>query len=131
MEQNFTITNIKSSVKINPPVDLTYINQRCKDLGASCNKYGNLVSIKYKNWSFVLFKHCDFKPNPSNHLNVTSCKTVNDTIQAVDDFFDLIERPNANKDFCIDNYSVTSTIGHKIDLESFYLSNRKLLITCV
>ena len=123
MTYSFTITNVKSSIKLRPPVEFDFVTHRCRESNAYCKRYGNLLSIKHKKKSFVLFKSCDFSPNSGQHLNITSCRNTDETLQAIEDFYHLIGRPSIFTNYRVDNYSCTSEIGHRIDLESFYLSN--------
>ena len=128
MTYSFTITNIKSSVKLKPSIEFDFVAQRCHELGASCKIFRNLLSIHYKKKSFVLFKGCKHVPNSGQHLNITGCRSTNKTLQAVEDFNHLIGRPTGSVDYRIDNYSCTSQIDHRIDLESFYMSNSNLRV---
>ena len=128
MTYSFTITNIKSSVKLRPPVEFDFVAQRCLELGASCKRFRNLLSIRYKKTSFVLFKSCKNVPNSGQHLNITGCRSIDKTLQAIEEFNYLIERPFAIVNYRIDNYSCTSQIGHRIDLEAFYMSNSNLRV---
>ena len=128
MTYSFTITNIKSSIKLKPPVDFDFVTQRCDDLGASCKRFRNLLSIKYKKTSFVLFKSCKNTPNSGQHLNISGCRSTDETLQAIEDFNYLIERPFGSVDYRIENYSCTSQISHRIDLEAFYMSNSNLRV---
>ena len=128
MTYSFTVTNIKSSVKLRPPTDFDFVVQKCIDLGATCKRFRNLLSIKYKKTSFVLFKSSKHSPNSGQHLNISGCRTTDHTLQAIEDFNCLIERPSASVNYEIDNYSCTSKIGHRIDLEAFYISNSNLRV---
>ena len=124
MKTNFIITNVKSSVKLKPAVNLAFVTEKCAQVGAYCKLYGNLVSIKHKNISFVLFKSCNnLKLNKGQHLNITSCRTVESVIDAVEIFLQLLDNTTRVTNFQIDNYSCTSRIGQKFDLEKIYLLN--------
>ena len=86
MTYSFTISNVKSSVKLRPPVDFDFVTQRCRELGASCKRFRNLLSIAYKKTSFVLFKSSKRSPNSGQHLNITGCRNTDKTLQAIEDF---------------------------------------------
>ena len=124
----FTISNVKSSVKLRPPVDFDFVTQRCRELGASCKRFRNLLSIDYKKTSFVLFKSSKRSPNSGQHLNITGCRNTDKTVQAIEDFNYLIERPFGSVNYRIDSYTCTAQIGYRIDLEAFYMSNSNLRV---
>ena len=118
------VTNIKSSIKLKPAVELDFVAEKCFEIGAYCKRHGNLLSIKHKNISFVLFKAC-YKPNHrGQHLNITSVKDFKSVIDAIVTFLHLVKNITKVSYFRIDNISCTSRISKKLDLEKIYLSNK-------
>ena len=124
MTYDFDIHNIKVSFKLSPSVTLEDVNNRCVLLKIPCKIVGNLASLRFRKHSFILFKRCQIRSKEDeNHINIANCKNEDDILSAINDFYDLIGRSAVLTKYTIDNYSCTSALGKRIDLESFYVNN--------
>ena len=127
---DFEVTNIKASVKLPNPVDLNFVVDRCSELskittGIYCSKKtNNILTIRYNNTTFVLFKRS--LHNNNQHCNITKCKTEADILKALQDLLYLINQPLIFLNYNIDNYSCFANINHFIDIESLYLKELDL-----
>ena len=127
---NFEVTNIKASVKLPNPADLNFVVDRCLDLsktttGIYCNKKtNNILTIRYNNSTFVLFKRS--LHNSNQHCNITKCKTEADILRAIQDLLYLVNQPSIFLNYSIDNYSCFAKVNHFIDIESLYLKELDL-----
>ena len=127
---DFEVTNIKASVKLPNPVDLNFVVDRCLDLsknttGIYCSKKtNNIVTIRYNNSTFILFKRSS--RNNNQHCNITKCKTEADISRAVQDLLYLVNQSPIFLNYTTDNYSCFAKINHFIDIESLYLKELDL-----
>lgn len=132
MDYSLNVVNIKASVKLPNPVDLVFVANRCLEIGKNttdiyCSKKtNNILSIRYKKHTFVLFKRSSV--NNSQHCNITKCKTEQDITNAIQDLLYLVQEPPTFLDYSIDNYSCLARIKGSIDIESIYL--KELDLTC-
>ena len=94
MDYSLNVVNIKASVKLPNPVDLVFVANRCLEIGKNttdiyCSKKtNNILSIRYKKHTFVLFKRSSV--NNSQHCNITKCKTEQDITNAIQDLLYLV-----------------------------------------
>ena len=142
---DFSVTNIKVSVKLPKAVSLDFVVDRCSKIEnpVYCQKAtNNIVTFKYNNFTFVLFKSsskrlADGSVKPQ-HCNITKCRTSDDILSAIQDLLFIVQQPPMLINYKIDNYSCLAKIHHKrclakihhiIDIESLFLKEVELLCT--
>ena len=127
---DFAVTNIKASIKLPQEVSLDFAIERCRELGQNNNLYyrrkkANILTIRYNNSTFVLFKRGTRKTEdgnfPQQHCNVTRCRTLEELSTAIADLFYLLKLSPTFSDYTIDNFSCLADIHRTIDLESLFL----------
>ena len=135
----FSVTNIKVSVKLPKAVSLDFVVDRCLKLRNSTDLYckrntKNIATIRYHNFSYVLFKSCQKKledgSTKPNHCNITKCRTQEDILMAIQDLLHLVGQPPTFVDYTIDNYSCLANIPNStIDIRKLYLNETDLQCT--
>ena len=119
------VTNIKISVKLPNTVCLESVEERCKQLSTStiiyCSrKKKNILTIRYNNFTYILFKRSSKISSNLQHCNITKLKTEEDILKAIDLLFFIINQPQTFLDYTIDNFSCCGNIFRPIDIERFY-----------
>ena len=125
------VTNIKISVKLPIQVCLESVEERCKRLGEStiiyCSrKKENILTIRYNNFTYVLFKRSSKTPSAPQHCNITKLKTDEDILKAIELLFFIVDKPPAFLDYKIDNYSCCGNIFRAVDIERFYIQEQNI-----
>ena len=119
---DFAVTNIKASIKLPQEVSLDFAIERCRELGQNNNLYyrrkkANILTIRYNNSTFVLFKRGTRKTEdgnfPQQHCNVTRCRTLEELSTAIADLFYLLKLPPTFSNYTIDNFSCLADILRK------------------
>ena len=133
---NFRVTNIKSSVTLPNPVCIDAVVERCNKLQKSTSLYckkktKNIVTIRYNNSTFVLFKSSSKKLEDGtikpNHCNITKCRNQEDIFSSIQDLLFLVQQPPQLLDFKIDNYSCIARINNIINIRELFLNEIELL----
>ena len=136
-DYEFQVTNIKASVKLPQRITLDTVEERCKYLGDfhkiySSRKKRNILSVRYNNFTFVLFKGSSKRSSdgsyPPQHCNITKLRNQEEITQAIEDFCFLINQPSTFLTYKIDNYSCVANIFKVIDIASFY--KREISVNC-
>ena len=80
-DYKFEVTNLKISVKLPRAVSLKFVDDRCKLLqpihtGIFCKKYGiNILTVRYKNFTYILFKKSSKGVTRLQHCNITKIRS--------------------------------------------------------
>ena len=125
------VTNIKISVKLPVSVCLQFVQERCKELSETgiifCSrKKQNILTIRYNNFTYILFKRSSKISPAPQHCNITKLKTEEDILQAIELLFYLFDIPPTFLDYKIDNYSCCGNIFRPVDIEKFYLQEQNI-----
>ena len=131
-------TNLKISVKLPQEVSLEFVEDRCKFLQLTgtniyCRrKIKNLLAVRYKNFTYVLFKRSSKVTKgitPPQHCNITRLKSEPDVIEAIEHLFFVVDQPQTFLNYTVDNYSCIANIHQEIDISAFYLTEKKIQCT--
>lgn len=125
------VTNIKISVKLPIQVCLEFVEERCQQLSKSriifCSrKKKNILTIRYNNFTYILFKRSSKNPTVPQHCNITKLKTEEDILQAIELLFFIVDKSPTLLDYTIDNYSCCGNIFGAVDIEKFYVQEQNI-----
>ena len=129
-------TNLKISVQLPQEVSLEFVEDRCKSLQLTgtniyCRrKIQNLLSVRYRNFTYVLFKRRSKVTNgitPPQHCNITKLKSDSDIGKAIEYLFFLVDQSPTFLNYSIDNYSCLVNTYQSIDISALYLNERRIL----
>ena len=132
-DYKFEITNVKISVKLPRAVSLEFVDDRCKLLQPTttsiyCKRRENILTVRYNNFTYVLFKKSSKVPPEgvilSQHCNITKLKSDSDITKAIEDLFFLVDQSPTILNYSTDNYSCLARCPNKIDICSLYLNER-------
>jgi TATA-box binding protein (TBP) (component of TFIID and TFIIIB) len=136
-DYKFEITNIKISIKLPQEVSLGFVEDRCRSLQSTskniyCSrKKGNLLTVRYNNFTYILFKRSSKVPPkgsaPSQHCNITKLKSDSDIAKAIEYLFFLVDQSPTFLNYSIDNYSCLVNTYQSIDISALYLNERRIL----
>ena len=117
------ITNIKASFKLDIPVELDYVEERCQQLTGKLgivwyHTKPNIFTIRFSGRTFILFKRSSTKDN--QHCNITRCRYPSDIVEGIQQFLYLIGQPPKVIDYTIDNFSCYANLGQEIPLDLVY-----------
>lgn len=122
---NYTISNVKLSVKTSNSYTLEELLNLCKEHNLQYKKFHNFVVILCK-FKYIIFK----KGKKSvNHINITHIKNnyeISDAITFLKSNLDI----DVEVSSCIvDNITVSALCPHKVNLPNFFLSNKDLKLS--
>ena len=125
------VTNIKISVKLAIPVSLQSVEERCKQLSQSTTIYckrkkNNILTIRYSNFTYILFKRSSKTSSALQHCNITKLKTEDDILKAIEILFFIVDKPQTFVNYTIDNYSCCGNIFRPVDIEKFYIQEQNI-----
>ena len=129
------VTNIKISVNLPFIVSLEFVEDRCKSLqpintNIFCSrKKQNILTIRYNNFTYILFKSSSKFPlgsTSSQHCNITKLKSYSDILKAIEYLFYLVDEPPVVLNYSIDNYSCCGNIFKKVDITSLYINQTEI-----
>ena len=132
-DYKFEITNIKISIKLPQEVSLGFVEDRCRSLQSTskniyCSrKKGNLLTVRYNNFTYILFKRSSEVPPPPQHCNITKLKTDSDIGKAIEYLFFLVDQSPTFLNYSIDNYSCLVNTYQSIDISALYLNEQRIL----
>ena len=131
-------TNLKISVQLPQEVSLEFVEDRCKFLQLTgtniyCRrKIKNLLSVRYKNFTYVLFKRSSKVTKgitPPQHCNITRLKSESNVIEAIEHLFFVVDQPQTFLNYTVDCYSCIADTHQEIDISAFYLIEKKIRCT--
>ena len=120
------------SVKLPESVSLKYVDDRCKLLqpihkNIFCTRYGdNILTVRYKNFTYILFKKSSKRNPPPQHCNITKIKSESEIQEAIGDLFVIINQPPVWLPYTIDNYSCTAKANQRIDIVKLYMNETRI-----
>ena len=122
------VTNIKASFKLDTPVKLEYVKDRCKQLEGKLgivwyHTNPNILTIRFSGQTFILFKRSS-RTERAQHCNITRCQCRCDIVLGIQNFLFLIDQPPKIIDYTIDNYSCSANLGQVIPLALVYSNSR-------
>ena len=112
------VTNIKASFKLDTPVELEYVKDRCRQLEGKLgivwyHTNPNILTIRFSGHTFILFKRSS-RTERAQHCNITRCRCCCDIVLGIQNFLFLIDQPPKIIDYTIDNYSCSANLGQVI-----------------
>ena len=121
-DYQFEVTNLKISVKLPQEVSLEFVDARCKilypihrDIICKRGANKNILSVRYRNFSYVLFKRRSKRNRegiiPPQHCNITKISCKSDIRDAIGYLFVIVNQPPVWLNYTIDNYSCTANIN--------------------
>ena len=122
------VTNIKASFKLDTPVELEYVKDRCRQLEGKLgivwyHTNPNILTIRFSGHTFILFKRSS-RTERAQHCNITRCRCCCDIVLGIQNFLFLIDQPPKIIDYTIDNYSCSANLGQVIPLALVYSNSR-------
>ena len=122
------VTNIKASFKLDTPVELEYVKDRCKQFEGKLgiiwyHTIPNILTIRFSGHTYILFKRSSHTER-AQHCNITRCRCCCDIVLGIQNFLFLIDQPPKVIDYIIDNYSCTANLGQLIPLDLIYSNSR-------
>ena len=132
----FEVTNLKISVKLPKPVDLEFVEERCKQLTFNTTIYcsrkaRNILTIRYKGYTFILFKRSSKLLSDKcvipQHCNITKIKSKDQIKEAIDCLLFLVDQPLSCLDYKIDNFSCCGSITKRVDIERFFTNEEDII----
>ena len=131
-DYKFEVTNLKISVKLPRAVSLKFVDDRCKLLqpihtGIFCKKYGkNILTVRYKNFTYILFKKSSKGITHPQHCNITKIRSGSDIPEAIGHLFFLVNQSPTWVNYTIDNYSCTANTNQPIDIVELYMNEPRI-----
>ena len=131
-DYKFEVTNLKISVKLHRAVILKFVDDRCKLLqpihtGIFCKKYGkNILTVRYKNFTYILFKKSSKGITHPQHCNITKIRSGSDIPEAIGHLFFLVNQSPTWVNYTIDNYSCTANTNQSIDIVELYMNEPRI-----
>ena len=131
-DYKFEVTNLKISVKLPRAVILKFVDDRCKLLqpihtGIFCKKYGkNILTVRYKNFTYILFKKSSKGITRPQHCNITKIRSGSDIPEAIGHLFFLVNQSPTWVNYTIDNYSCTANTNQSIDIVELYMNEPRI-----
>lgn len=107
----YEIRNIKVSGKLKSLV-LNNALEKLRSLSIPTKIYGNFISFKAQNYTYILFKK---GKKDYNHINITQIANFSSIAQAIDILESILDC--CVSDYIIDNIIATSDLHRKISLE--------------
>merc|ERR1711994_179450 len=122
------VTNIKASFKLDTPVELEYVKDRCRQFEGKLgivwyHTNPNILTIRFSGHTFILFKRSS-RTERAQHCNITRCRCCCDIVLGIQNFLFLIDQPPKIIDYTIDNYSCSANLGQVIPLDLIYSNSR-------
>ena len=122
------VTNIKASFKLDTPVELEYVKDRCRLLEGKLgivwyHTIPNILTIRFSGHTFILFKRSYHTERPQT-CNITRCRCSCDIVLGIQNFLFLINQPPKIIDYTIDNFSCSANLGQSIPLDLVYSKSR-------
>ena len=122
------VTNIKASFKLDTPVELEYVKDRCRQLQAELgivwyHTNPNILTIRFSGYTFILFKR-SYNTERAQHCNITRCRSCSDIVSGIQKFLILIYQAPKILDYTIDNFSCLANLGQVIPLDLVYTNSR-------
>ena len=136
-DYKFEVTNLKISVKLPREVTLKFVEARCKllypihkDITCKRGINKNILTVRYRNFSYVLFKRRS-KANregiiPPQHCNITKISCKSDIQDAIGYLFVILNQSPVWLNWTIDNYSCTANTNQLIDIVELYINEPKI-----
>ena len=122
------VTNIKASFKLDTPVELEYVKNRCRQLEGKLgivwlHTNPNILTIRFSGYTFILFKRSSGTERPQ-HCNITRCRCCCDIVSGIQNFLFLIDQPAKIIGYTIDNFSCSGNLGQQIPIDLVYSNSR-------
>ena len=134
-DYKFEVTNLKISVKLPRAVGLKFVDDRCKLLqpihtGIFCKRSGkNILTVRYKNFTYILFKKSSKGTSRPQHCNITKIRSESDIPEAIGHLFFLVNQSPTWVNYTIDNYSCTANTNQSIDVVALYMNESTISCT--
>ena len=124
--ENLKINNIKISVKLEVPIDLAYVQQRCTELNVYCRKISNNFLTIRHTYTYIVFKKGCTKDK--QHINCTKITHPDEIPNVISNLLYLINQPQVILEHKIDNYSCSAALNKLIDVDHFFMN--EINISC-
>ena len=126
--RDIEVKNIKASFKLDTPVDLEYVKNRCRQLESKLgivwyHTKPNILTIRFSGHTYILFKRSSHTEQ-AQHCNITRCRCCSDIVIGIQNFLFLIDQPPKIIDYTIDNYSCSANLGQFIPIDLVYSNSR-------
>ena len=128
----YQIRSIKCSVKIPVPIDLSFVEKRCKELNAKADTYPNFVVFSVweckdlppslnKNIKYILFRYG--RNSQSQHCNICGITDPEHVLECVKLLAKVIQLDQSQLSHTIDNFCATTKLPTKINKIRFVRIN--------